>query len=321
MKPRNFYPDDTYLLQIRCAGAIPGLCDLHPCAGLLGFHLAWSRQRHPSVQIHAAVQRPDGYDLVVTDRADALSDFQARANRLVSQRRNAALNRTGHAFFSSACFKAIRLRTKEDIWDALVDLSVYPTAANIVRKPENYDGLHLTPSNLGSHHFPDPDEGNFHYDFSELPPPHAPLNLTIPPAFDLTPQQYKSAFRRRRRARLADLHARNVDYVGNKAIQQLSAHKAPIPTFPADSPSSHPGSPWKNHLEHSANAAAQAKANDERRQFLKDYAECRAEVSAEGWPAFDYLEWPPGTYGPRRFLKATVRGSPAPGVPAPRSAI
>lgn len=295
--PREILPGRTYLVTRRCSQRQFLLTPSQRTNQLVRYCLA-DAARHTGVQIHAVCVMSNHWHGVVTDPHARLPEFLERFHRLLARAQNAALGRWEN-FWSSDKPSVVLLVSDADVLDKMAYVIANPTAAGLVRAPEEWPGVI-------SHRLQEQNtvrRPDFFFDPAGSMPAELPLNIVRPPIFRQLPwpilaRHLREAVERKvQQARQAvRRHARR--FVGAKAIRLQPVAARPRTTEMRRNPS----------------PRIAARHTPERAGAIRDLREFVRRYRA-AWQAWRngarFITFPAGTYALRVFACVTCEAAAA----------
>lgn len=137
--PREILPGRTYLVTRRCTQRQFLLTPSRRTNQLIRYCLA-DAARHTGVLMHRVCVMSNHWHGVVTDPEARLPEFLERFHRLLARALNASLGRWEN-FWSSDKPSVVLLVSDEDVLDKMAYITANPTAAGLVRSPEEWPGV------------------------------------------------------------------------------------------------------------------------------------------------------------------------------------
>ncbi|KYG07994.1 hypothetical protein BE21_26145 [Sorangium cellulosum] len=202
--PRRLIAGATYFVTRRCTQRQMMLRPSMETNQVFMYCLAVAAER-AGIELHAFVVMSNHWHAVLTDPEARLPQFLQLLHRLVASCMNAFLGRTEN-FWSAEHASVIALESAEDVLDKIAYVITNPTAAGLVRSPEEWPGAITT--RLGERHVATMPEVYFRRHGARLPE-RARIDCTVPPV--LREQDAETLDRR-----LRILVARNVRQARSK---------------------------------------------------------------------------------------------------------
>ncbi len=137
--PRRLLPGSFYLLTRRCTQRQYLLRPSRLTNQIVGYCLARAAE-DTGVHLHAVCVMSNHWHAVVQDPCARLPEFLERAHRLIAKCQNSALGRW-EALWSSEKPSVVYLATEHDVLDKMAYVIANPTAAGLVRSPEQWPGV------------------------------------------------------------------------------------------------------------------------------------------------------------------------------------
>ncbi|XXX73474.1 transposase [Sorangium sp. So ce134] len=174
--PRRLIAGATYLVTRRCTQRQMMLRPSVETNQVFLYCLAVAAER-TGIELHAFVVMSNHWHAVLTDPEARLPQFLQLLHRLVASCMNASLGRTEN-FWSAAHASIVAVESAEDVLDKIAYVITNPTAAGLVRSPEEWPGVVTT--RLGERHVATMPEVYFRGHGARLPE-RARIDCTIPP--------------------------------------------------------------------------------------------------------------------------------------------
>lgn len=149
MLPRQILPGTTYFITRRCAFRQFLLSPDPRINRIFRYCLAYAAEK-TGILIHAFVVMSNHWHGILTDPEGRLPEFTEILHRLVAKNINSLLGRKENVW-SMERYSAIPLHTLEDVVDKMAYVISNPTAAYLVRGPEDWPGLVTTIEQVGRH--------------------------------------------------------------------------------------------------------------------------------------------------------------------------
>jgi putative transposase len=137
--PRRLLPGSFYLLTRRCTQRQFLLRPSRLTNQIVGYCLAAAAE-HSGVLLHAVCVMSNHWHAVVSDPEARLPEFLERAHRLIAKCQNSALGRWEN-LWSSEKTSVVYLAAEQDVLDKMAYVIANPTAAGLVRSPEEWPGV------------------------------------------------------------------------------------------------------------------------------------------------------------------------------------
>ncbi|WP_437591717.1 transposase [Sorangium sp. So ce1000] len=174
--PRRLIAGATYLVTRRCTQRQMMLRPSVETNQVFLYCLAVAAER-TEIELHAFVVMSNHWHAVLTDPEARLPQFLQLLHRLVASCMNASLGRTEN-FWSAEHASIVALESAEDVLDKIAYVITNPTAAGLVRSPEEWPGV-IT-RRLGERHAATVPEVYFRRHGARLPE-RARIDCTVPP--------------------------------------------------------------------------------------------------------------------------------------------
>ncbi|MGM0578966.1 MAG: transposase [Myxococcota bacterium] len=227
--PRRVIPGATYLVTRRCFERRFLLVPRGQVPEVFGYCLAVAAERH-GIQVHAAAALSNHWHGVVTDPSGHISAFIRDFHALTARALNAHHGRWD-AVWSGQRPSLVRLVGPEDVMDKLVYTLTNVVAAGLVRRHDDWPGLHTAPGSTlrAPARFERP-RRFFRHD-GQLPAA-VDLPVTIPPAFaGDPPEAFVERLRRQVRAREHELQEKarreGRSFLGRREVLRQRRDKRP----------------------------------------------------------------------------------------------
>ncbi|XXX77458.1 transposase [Sorangium sp. So ce134] len=174
--PRRLIAGSTYLVTRRCTQRQMMLRPSVETNQVFLYCLAVAAER-TRIELHAFVVMSNHWHAVLTDPEARLPQFLQLLHRLVARCMNASLGRTEN-FWSADHASVVALESAEDVLDKIAYVITNPTAAGLVRSPEEWPGAITT--RLCDRHIAVMPEVYFRRHGARLPE-RARIDCTMPP--------------------------------------------------------------------------------------------------------------------------------------------
>jgi putative transposase len=146
--PRRLMAGATYLVTRRCTQRQMMLRPSVETNRVFLYCLAVAAER-AGIELHAFVVMSNHWHAVLTDPEARLPEFLHLLHRLVASCMNASLGRTEN-FWAAEHASVVALESADDVLEKIAYVITNPTAAGLVRSPEEWPGVITT--RLGEHH-------------------------------------------------------------------------------------------------------------------------------------------------------------------------
>jgi putative transposase len=146
--PRRLIAGTTYLVTRRCAQRQMMLRPSAETNQVFLYCLAVAAER-AGIELHAFVVMSNHWHAVLTDPDARLPEFLHLLHRLVASCMNASLGRTEN-FWAAEHASVVALEGADDVLERIAYVITNPTAAGLVRSPEDWPGVITT--RLGERH-------------------------------------------------------------------------------------------------------------------------------------------------------------------------
>lgn len=188
--PRRVLRGQTFLVTRRCARRCFFFKPTRRALTLMRYCLTYATLLH-EVEVHAFFFSTTHFHLVVTDPGSELPAFMQRLDCLLARSLNAHLGR-GEGFFAPGSYSSVELDGRETILDKLVYVLVQGVKDGLVRRPEQWPGLHTLPRDVGTRTITASRPDFFFRSKGTKQRPALPdvvsFQLTVPPGFDDMPE-------------------------------------------------------------------------------------------------------------------------------------
>jgi REP element-mobilizing transposase RayT len=174
--PRRLIAGATYLVTRRCTQRQMMLRPSVETNQAFLYCLAVAAER-AGIELHAFVVMSNHWHAVLTDPEARLPEFLQMLHRLVASCMNASLGRTEN-FWAAEHASVVALESADDVLDKIAYVITNPTAAGLVRSPEEWPGVITT--RLGEHHVATKPALYFRQRGGTLPE-RLRVNCTVPP--------------------------------------------------------------------------------------------------------------------------------------------
>jgi putative transposase len=173
---RRLIAGATYLVTRRCTQRQMMLRPSVETNQVFLYCLAVAAER-AGIELHAFVVMSNHWHAVLTDPEARLPEFLQMLHRLVASCMNASLGRTEN-FWAAEHASVVALESADDVLDKIAYVITNPTAAGLVRSPEEWPGVITT--RLGERHIATMPEVYFRRHGATLPE-RAHLDCSVPP--------------------------------------------------------------------------------------------------------------------------------------------
>jgi len=185
--PRRIVPGMTVMVTRRTQGRTHLLRPDPAIRKLFTYCLAVAAERH-RIAVHAAVLMSTHEHLIVTDVAGSLPRFLHELHRLMALGVKALRSWPG-SVWDGRKTSVVELRTPQAIVEKLAYVMANPVSAGLVRRASQWRGVMTLPAQIGRARWQASRPSQFFSSRSRRWPPSATLQLTVPPALDLTEEE------------------------------------------------------------------------------------------------------------------------------------
>jgi putative transposase len=195
--PRRVLPGTTSFVTRRCSER---RFFLRPCPttnAIVLYVLALASARY-NVAVHAFCVMSNHLHLIVTDVDGRLPGFMQYLDSLVARAVNASIGHFENFFASDGSFSSVEPLAPSDVLAKIGYVLANPVAAGLVKRGAEWPGLWTAPELIGTTTLTARRPKKF-FDPDGYLPETAELELTVPPAFTTSPDEFRAQL-------AADLH-------------------------------------------------------------------------------------------------------------------